>query len=184
MAIRSYSDVPNRVVRLFLQEAGREYDLNRGFQPFRRMNATLRDRFAGACAYCGGTEASLVAEHIVPMNRVSVGLHAWGNIVPACKACNDIKSGHSWEAHAQLDEKRREAIRAYVAEHRYAPDVAELRVVLEKLYELTDRQTRALVEFGLVASRPYIAGMHTPPPVDLAEPLDITSEEASASSVD
>ena len=40
-----------------------------------------------------------------------------------------------------------------MAEYGYDPDVTELRVVLGKSYELADRQTRALVEFGLVASR-------------------------------
>lgn len=182
MAIRSYSDVPNRVVRLFLQEAGREYDLNRGLQPFRSMTGALRDRFSGSCAYCGTMDAPLVAEHLVPMNRVSVGLHAWGNIVPACKPCNDIKAGHPWEDHEALDESRRDAIGAYIAENKYLPNVAELKVVLEKLYELTDRQTRALVEFGLVASRPYIAGMHTPPLVDLVKPLAADGEAIGLSS--
>jgi HNH endonuclease len=176
MAIRSYSDVPNRVVRLFLQEAGREYDANRGFLPFRSMTGALRDRFGGNCAYCG-TEAPLVEEHLVPMNRVSVGLHAWGNIVPACKPCNDTKAGHPWGEHAMLDEARRDAIGAYIVQYRYEPNVVELKIVLAKLYELTDRQTRALVEFGLVASRPYIAGMHTPPPAELIAPMTAAEGE-------
>ena len=50
-------------------------------------------------------------------------------------------------------------IEAYVAEYNYNPDVSELRTVLERLYSLSDTQTRALVESGLVASRPYIAGL-------------------------
>jgi hypothetical protein len=178
MAIRSYSDVPNRVVRLFLQEAGREYDVNRGLTPFRSMTGALKDRFGGTCAYCGAVTA-LVAEHLVPMNRVSVGLHAWGNIVPACKPCNDIKAGHPWEEHKLLDTARRDVISGYITEYKYAPNVAELKIVLAKLYDLTDRQTRALIEFGLVASRPYIAGMHTPPPAELIAPLPVVDEEAS-----
>jgi hypothetical protein len=64
---------------------------------------------------------------------------------------------------------RRIAITAYIEEYHYAPDVTELQIVLEKLYELADRQTRALVDFGLVASRPYIAGLHTPPGRDLVD---------------
>lgn len=102
------------------------------------------------------------------INRQSAGLHSWGNIVPACKPCNDIKSGIPWQDHPLLDARRRVAIEEYVAEYGYAPDVTEVRVVLEKLYELANVQTRALVEFGLVASRPYIAGMHAKvaPPVE------------------
>ena len=138
-----------------------QYDANRGHAPFRRMTPELVARFGGGCAYCGAI-APLVEEHLVPINRTAVGLHAWGNIVPACKPCNDVKAGHPWEAHPALNQRRREAITAYIAEYGYNPDVAELRVVLGKLYELADKQTRALVDFGLVAARPYIAGLHLP----------------------
>lgn len=163
MAIRSYADVPNRIVRLFLQEAGRQYDSNRGYPKFGSMPQALLDRFGGQCAYCGANPPPvLVAEHLVPMNRESVGLHAWGNIVPSCKGCNDIKKGDAWHVHSQLDPLRREAIRAYISEYGYDPDVAELKVVLGKLYDLADGQTRALVDFALVASQPYIAGFHKP----------------------
>ena len=99
--------------------------------------------------------------------------------MPACKPCNDIKAGHPWGEHKMLDEARREAINGYIAECKYAPNVAELKIVLAKLYELTDRQTRALVEFGLVASRPYIAGMHTPPPAELIASMADAGEETS-----
>lgn len=162
MPIRSFADVPNRIVRLFLQEAGLQYDANRGLAPFRRMTSELIARFGGNCAYCG-TTAPLVEEHLVPINRTSVGLHAWGNVVPACKECNDRKSGNPWETHPMLDKSRRAAIGDYIDGYGYDPDVGELRIVLGKLYELADRQTRALVDFGLVASRPYIAGLHTAP---------------------
>lgn len=129
------------------------------------MPASLLTRFGGRCAYCG-SPPPLVEEHLVPINRTALGLHAWGNIVPACRSCNDIKAGNAWQDHPQLDALRRAAIRRYIDDYGYAPDVAELRVVLGKLYELANVQTRALVDFGLVASRPYIAGLHvgTPEP--------------------
>ncbi len=104
-----------------LQEAGREYDINRGFPPFRSMNKELLNRFDHACAYCGDADASPVDEHVVPMNRASVGLHAWGNIVPACRPCNNAKKDDPWYGHPMLDEPRREAISAYITEYRYEP---------------------------------------------------------------
>jgi hypothetical protein len=162
-ATKELRSVPNRIVRLFLQEAGRQYDANRGYPRFGSMTPNLQARFGGHCAYCGGPPP-LVEEHLMPMNRDSVGLHAWGNVVPACKPCNDLKAARPWEEHPRLDDVRRGAIRAYIVEYGYQPDISELRVVLGKLYELADRQTRALVDFGLVASRPYIAGLHTAPP--------------------
>jgi hypothetical protein len=165
MPLRSFADVPNRIVRLFLQEAGRQYDENRGLPRFGSMTTALVARFGGCCAYCGTPPPpKLVEEHLVPINRESVGLHAWGNIVPACKPCNDIKASGAWSVHPRLDAQRRSAIEAYIAEFDYDPDVGELKVVLSKLYELADRQTRALVDFGLVASRPYISGLHTSRP--------------------
>jgi hypothetical protein len=125
------------------------------------MTPALVERFAGCCAYCGGPPPpKLVEEHLVPINRSAVGLHAWGNIVPACKTCNDIKRDNAWSEHPLLDDSRRRRIEEYVADYKYDPDVTELRTVLERLYSLSDSQTRALVEFGLVASRPYIAGLH------------------------
>lgn len=162
MPLRSYSDVPNRIVRLFLQKAGRQYDANRGHPPFRSMNPDLTARFGNRCAYCGILPSErLVEERLVPMNRQSVGLHARGNVVPACKSCNELKAGNAWQEHPQLDTDRRRRIEAYAAEYAYHPNVTELRLVLGKLYELADRQTRALAEFSLIASRPHIAGLQT-----------------------
>ena len=71
VALRSFSDVPSRIVRLFLQQAGRQYDINRGYPPFGSVKTSLKDRFGGLCAYCGDAPAS-VAEHLVPINRTSV----------------------------------------------------------------------------------------------------------------
>lgn len=164
MPLRSFADVPNRIVRPFLQEAGRQYDSNRGYPKFGSMTPSLVERFNGCCAYCGEPPPpKLVEEHLVPINRASVGLHAWGNIVPACKSCNDIKRHLPWTDHPRLDDTRRAVIAEYVADYNYDPDVTELRTVLERLYSLADGQTRALVDFGLIASRPYIAGLHAGP---------------------
>jgi hypothetical protein len=165
MAVRSFADVPNRTVRLFLEKVGNQYDINRGYSPFRSLTADLIARFDGACAYCGEPPApnQLREEHLVPINRKSVGLHAWGNVVPACKRCNDVKTDNAWQEHPRLDVGRRTAIEEFITDYGYAPNIDELRAVLGKLYELVDRQTRGLVEFALVASLPYIAGMSTVP---------------------
>jgi ADP-ribose pyrophosphatase YjhB (NUDIX family) len=69
MPLRSFADVPNRIVRLFLQEAGRQYDRNRGYTPFGRMPASLIARFGGNCAYCGMTTTLVldVAAYLTPV---------------------------------------------------------------------------------------------------------------------
>jgi hypothetical protein len=170
MALRGYADVPNRVVRLFLQEVGLQYDANRGLPRFRysKLPPEVLTWFKNACAYCGGPPP-LVEEHVVPMNRKLVGLHAWGNIVPACKDCNNLKSpmdnrGETWHTHPKLNAKRRNRIEDFATKYNYAPIVSDLKVVMEKLYLLTDQHTRALVGFGVSAAHPYIAGLHLPLP--------------------
>lgn len=177
MPIRSYADVPNRIVRLFLQEAGARYDENRGFKPYRRLTNDLLARFDHACAYCGA-DGPLIEEHIVPMNQRACGLHAWGNTVPACRACNNAKKDLPWETHvgtlsttARSTTSRVERVTAYIEDYRYRPDVARLRDVVVKLYRLADLQTRGLLEFGLVATDPYLRALSdgsgdSPPSLD------------------
>ncbi|MCA3554186.1 HNH endonuclease signature motif containing protein [Aestuariivirga sp.] len=46
------------------------------------------DAFGGCCAYCG-QEGDVVMDHVVPINKQSLGEHRLGNIVPCCRACND-----------------------------------------------------------------------------------------------
>lgn len=169
--IRGYADVHNRVVRIFLQAVGLQYDVNRGLPKFtyRRLPPEVLAWFNNECAYCGRAPP-FVEEHVVPMNRKLVGLHAWGNIVPACRECNALKSpidnrGEPWHAHPNLDVERRARIEKFAEQYGYAPNVAELKLVMEKLYLLTDRHTRGLVDFGVAASRPYIAGLNQPPPL-------------------
>ncbi len=98
------------------------------------------------------------------MNRILVGLHSWGNIVPACKDCNSAKTpmdnrGEPWQSHPTLDPKRIANIEKYIKKYRYAPVIEELKLVMEKLYRLTDGHTRSLVNFSVVAARPFIAGL-------------------------
>lgn len=54
MPLRSFAEVPNRIVRLHLQEAGRQSDVNRGHLPFGSMTAALLARFDDRFAYCDG----------------------------------------------------------------------------------------------------------------------------------
>lgn len=47
-------------------------------------------RFDGRCAYCGVRPAQLEQDHVVPLSRG--GRHAIGNVLPACRTCNAVKS--------------------------------------------------------------------------------------------
>ncbi len=51
--------------------------------------ASLKALFGHLCAYCRQRIARLEQDHIVPLVRG--GLHAAGNVVPACRSCNAAK---------------------------------------------------------------------------------------------
>ena len=166
MPIRSYSDVPNKIVGLYLQEVGAEYDRARGFKPYTRATPEILARFDGGCAYCGGLfEAE---DHVVSKNKEQLGLHAWGNIAPACKKCNNLKRYRNWSA--LIDEvamspaeaeTRKARIIAMQTEYHYAPAIDALRVEVEALYRRADEQARAMVSDAVTASAALIAAMTT-----------------------
>lgn len=167
MSTRSYSDVPNRIINLFLQEAGERYDRARGLAPYRRMTPETLARFDGLCAYCSAPWE--VEEHLVPRNRRAGGLHAWGNVVPACKSCNQRKGDRSWEAHLRevvIDPEKFEAARAriarYISEFAYDPDTSALLPILAALYERSDHQARELVRTALVETEPLLRALKRP----------------------
>jgi hypothetical protein len=72
-----------------------------GFPPYRTKDfAKVKDFFGNRCCYCdayfnAGTAA--VQDHLIPMNKVDLGLHAWGNIVPACRDCSAKKQCGNWQ---------------------------------------------------------------------------------------
>ena len=81
-------------------------------------------------------------DHLVPMNKECLGLHAWGNIVPSCKPCNDVKHFKNWEVYlktscgsdAELCELRTGKIRAFLAEFKYEPNL-QLQSIANNLYQ-------------------------------------------------
>jgi hypothetical protein len=162
------------VVNLFLQEAGERYDIVRGLSPYRRMTPALRARFDDACAYCASpreAEGHLVEDHLVPRNRHAGGLHAWGNVVPSCRTCNNLKRDRSWREHlavvttgANLYQSRLDRLTTYIEEFAYDPDVSTLLPVLEALYVMADQQARGLVKFALAATEPQLGSLRRAAP--------------------
>lgn len=82
------------------------------------------------CVYCG-QRTGLTIDHAVPINRVHVGEHRLGNLVPACGSCNRQKSNTTHEvylrkvyaADPQQAAERISAIDAYASKHGYSPIV-------------------------------------------------------------
>jgi len=147
---RGKADIANTALRIFLQEMGAEYDRERGLIPYRggRDFDTIKQFFEGMCCYCNAAPAA-AQDHLVPMNKSSLGLHAWGNVVPACGPCNATKQGREWKdfmierAGAEASD-RYNRMQAFLAEYRYRPE-RDLREVAEALYDEVGATAMALI---------------------------------------
>ncbi len=78
----------------------------------RRSNWWMRKIQRGVCYYCNSEvgKAHLTMDHVVPLSRG--GKSKKGNIVPACKACNNKKKyllPIEWEEYLKLLSERSQA---------------------------------------------------------------------------
>jgi 5-methylcytosine-specific restriction endonuclease McrA len=56
-----------------------------------RRKVFIRDQYT--CQYCGRQTSEVTLDHVLP--RYMGGKHIWGNIVTACKSCNQRKAGRT-----------------------------------------------------------------------------------------
>lgn len=131
---RSKSDIANSAIRIFLQKVGVFYDQERGYEKFvpnKKQKEELLGYFHHECCFCGAeiTTKSLSQDHLIPMNKASLGLHAWGNVVPCCQACNNEKQQKPWQEYIMLKangsilSKRIERINTFVKKYNYEPNL-------------------------------------------------------------
>ena len=131
---RSKSDIANSAIRIFLQDVGKFYDQARGYEPFGpkvAQKGELLDYFSHACCFCGVeiTAQSLSQDHLIPMNKAYLGLHAWGNVVPCCSPCNNEKQQRPWreflkvKASPEHATARAARIESFVADKKYDPNL-------------------------------------------------------------
>ena len=142
---RSKSDIANSAIRIFLQEVGKFYDTARGFEPFvpkKAQKQELLEFFAYACCFCGDeiSVSALSQDHLIPMNKTHLGLHAWGNVVPCCSHCNNKKQQRPWEAYltetttSRVNKRRKKRIHDFIAVKKYDPQL-NLHEYADNLYE-------------------------------------------------
>lgn len=91
---RAKSDVANKLVSMFLHELSRkisqDWPIRVDSQEYEDL---VREKFNNRCPYCSCDLAATlsVKEHLDGMNRLRGGLHVPGNVLMACKRCNNEK---------------------------------------------------------------------------------------------
>jgi hypothetical protein len=91
---RAKSDVANKLVSMFLHELSRRvskaWEMAVDSEEYERL---VRQLFNNRCPYCSCDLADTVTviEHLDGMNRYRVGLHVPGNVLVACRRCNNEK---------------------------------------------------------------------------------------------
>lgn len=121
---------------------------NFGAESFREEHwQQVIDAFGNRCAYCG-QEGELLMDHVVPINKQSLGEHRLGNLVPCCRACNADKGDKDFRAFLSTRPERIAVIETHMEYHNYVPigENAQIRQIIELAHK----------EVGQVAGR-YIA---------------------------
>lgn len=159
---RSRSDIANTAVRIFLQEIGKEYDRERGLEPFgkKHLKGEVLEFFEARCCFCGEglTPSRTCGDHLIPINQKDLGLDAWGNVVPACGACNSAKHGSDWRdfiiQQAGPDAaERHQRMREFLAAYPYWPPLELLRPIVADLYNEAGAVAMALIQAKILRTR-------------------------------
>jgi len=131
---RSKSDISNSAIRIFLQKVGNFYDKERGFEVFRpsmSQKKELLEYFNSKCCYCGRrlSVSTLSQDHLIPMNKEYLGLHAWGNVVPCCTNCNNERQQRDWKEFlyskedSDVRQVRKRKIEKFIKDKKYSPNL-------------------------------------------------------------
>ena len=91
---RAKSDVANKLISMLLHESSRKICSYYGFSVGdARYGDSVFATFGNACCYCDQILENdrTVVEHPEGMNRFRAGLHIPGNVLIACKKCNNEK---------------------------------------------------------------------------------------------
>jgi 5-methylcytosine-specific restriction endonuclease McrA len=118
----------NLVIRNILSNLGQESFNERDW-------TESKEYFSNSCAYCG-QEGELIMEHVIPINRQSLGEHRLGNLVPSCRSCNSAKADKSFRDLLINNPIRLQKIEEYMDSHNYVPlgDNEQVNAILEIAY--------------------------------------------------
>lgn len=152
---------------MLLQSIGSFYDKSRGFSGFNKRGSEwveVTKFFENRCCYCGQTLDSdnSTEDHLIPINKTSLGLHAWGNIVPCCRHCNKEKHFNDWvdfvktKCNSEEECTRRiNKIKEFQERWRYNPNL-KLKDVAQNLYEDVGEVSAVLIKLRLEQAQKII----------------------------
>ena len=125
---------------------GKFYDEKRGYKPFSKSKKNISEllaTFDNQCCFCNESidDRSISLDHLIPTNKDSLGLNAWGNIVPSCSICNHKKHSKNWEEYiaslTNLNSTEKndniKRIKKYLKDRNYNPNL-ELKEIANNLY--------------------------------------------------
>lgn len=162
---RGRADIANTVVRILLQDVGERYDTSRKLEPYngRKHFAIVRQFFGDKCCYCGDPLQSgrVAQDHLLGLNKDDLGLHAWGNIVPACGDCNAKKQHKPWkdflmERAGERAAERFRKIKEFSEKYDYDPPLDSLKRVASELYDEIGPIAMTLIEVKMQRVQGYL----------------------------
>ena len=104
-------------------------------------------------------------DHLIPMNKTSLGLNSWGNVVPCCNKCNTNKHKRDWREYlSSVSPKsefslRKQRIESFVEHYKYKLDVNNLKEIANNLYEDIGEVSQTLIKLRLKQAKHVIDKM-------------------------
>lgn len=118
---------------------------NLGYESFNEGDwQATKEYFSHRCAYCGIDCDKLVMEHAIPINKLSLGEHRLGNLVPSCKECNDLKGGQDYRRFLEGNNAAIAQIEAYMDSRNYVPLEANEQVT--RVLDMAHKEVAALAD--------------------------------------
>jgi hypothetical protein len=110
---------------------------NLGTESFSEENwKETKNYFNNVCAYCGGGTEFFI-EHAIPINKVKLGEHRLGNIIPSCKKCNSNKADKDYKEFLGDNVEAIARIEKYMESRNYVPleDNEQMKKILNIAYD-------------------------------------------------
>ena len=118
---------------------------NLSYESFNQKDwEATKEHFSHRCAYCGVDADELVIEHAIPINKVSLGEHRLGNLVPSCKACNSAKGDKDFRVFLEGNNEAIARIEEYMDSRNYVP--LEENEQVTRVLDMAHKEVAALAD--------------------------------------